>query len=132
MEQQPAAVLVIDDNPDILEGLGTLFRQEGFPVVLSSNGRDALTLLQAGLRPCIIVMDLMMPVMNGFEFREAQLRDPALAHIPIIACSGVTDPAETATHLGAKALVHKPAKSEHLVALVRKHCLKSTDARTLH
>jgi hypothetical protein len=44
----------------------------------------------------------------------------------------VTDPAETATHLGAKALVHKPAKSEHLVALVRKHCLKSTDARTLH
>ncbi len=132
MAPQRLPVLVIDDNPDILDGLGTLLEQEGFPVVLARNGLEALAMLRDGVRPCIIVMDLMMPVMNGFEFREQQLRDPSLADIPVIACSGVTDPSETATHLGAKALVQKPAESAHLISLVRRHCLKQSIVRAPH
>jgi len=124
MTEQQRPVLVIDDHPDTLEGLGALLRQEGFAVSLARNGLEALSMLRDGLRPCIIVMDLMMPVMNGFEFREEQLRDPALADIPVIACSGVTDPVQTAGHLGAKALLHKPTQSEQLIALIWRHCLR--------
>ena len=117
-------VLVIDDHSDTRDGLATVLEMEGFSVVTAEDGYRALVLLQQGLRPCIIVMDLMMPIMNGFEFREAQLRDPTIQHIPVIALSGVTDPAETATHLAAHAYVHKPTEARNIVALVRQHCLK--------
>jgi CheY-like chemotaxis protein len=123
-------VLVIDDHSDTRDGLATVLEMEGFSVVTAEDGYRALTLLQQGLRPCIIVMDLMMPVMNGFEFREAQLHDPTIRHIPVIACSGVTDPAETATHLAASAYVHKPTDARKIVALVRQHCLKTDRAET--
>jgi CheY-like chemotaxis protein len=118
-------VLVIDDNADVLEALATMLKREGFSVVTAHNGFAALNLLHGGLRPCIIVMDLMMPVMNGFEFREQQMHDPELAHIPVIACSGITDPAETAAHLGLSASVQKPAEVKTIVDLIRTHCLKA-------
>ena len=80
--------------------------------------------------PAVLLLDMMMPIMNGFEFREAQLRDPAIQQIPVIALSGVTDPAETATHLAANAYVHKPTEARKIVALVRQHCLKADGAET--
>ncbi len=117
-------ILVVDDNPDLRDGLRVVLVQEGYTVETASNGRDALARLYAGLKPCLIIMDLMMPVMNGFEFREAQLADPGLADIPLIAYSGVTDPRETAQQLRAVAYVHKPAEIEQLAALVRQFCPK--------
>jgi two-component system chemotaxis response regulator CheY len=122
-------VLVIEDNRDLLDGLMAVFELEGLPVVSATDGRAALELLRNGLRPCIIIMDLMMPGMNGFEFRKEQRRDAELARIPVIACSGVTDPAQTAASLDAKALVQKPAAPETLIALVRTHCLKASAQR---
>ncbi len=124
-------VLVVEDNPDIREGLIALLQMEGFAVIAARHGQEALNMLRNGLRPCIIVMDLMMPVMNGFEFREAQLRDPLLSDIPVIACSGVSDPAHTA-RLRAKAFVQKPAEVSALVRLVRQHCLKSPGTQLQH
>ena len=80
-------ILVVDDNPDLRDGLRLALSEEGYTVETAINGRDALSRLYAGLKPCLIIMDLMMPVMNGFEFREAQLADARLADIPLIAYS---------------------------------------------
>ena len=115
-------ILIIDDNPDLREGLRVVLGQEGYKVATAINGRDALNRLYTGLKPCLIIMDLMMPVMNGFEFREVQLADAQLAEIPLIAYSGVTDPRETAQQLRATAYVHKPAEVEQLAAMVRQFC----------
>ena len=120
-----APVLVIDDTADIRDSLVVLLEAEGFLVVTAENGREALELLRGGLRPCLIVLDLTMPVMNGFEFRYEQRRDPAIADIPVIVTSAVSDPAEVAGYLDAKAYIQKPAEAAAFVALVRLHCLKS-------
>jgi len=117
-------ILVVDDNPDLRDGLRLALSEEGYTVETAINGRDALSRLYAGLKPCLIIMDLMMPVMNGFEFREAQLADARLADIPLIAYSGVTDPRETAQQLRAVAYVHKPKEVGELTALVRQFCPK--------
>ena len=115
-------VLVIDDHADLRDGLQVVLRREGYEVETAAHGREALNKLHTGLRPCVIVMDLMMPVMNGFEFREAQLADPTLASIPLIAYSGVTDPRRTAQQLHAAAYVNKPTEVEELASVVRQFC----------
>jgi len=114
-------VLLIDDHPDLRDGLEILLGLEGYAVETAANGRDALMKLYLGLRPCLIVMDLMMPVMNGFEFRQMQLADDRLADIPIVAYSGITDPAAN-RQLRAAAYLHKPSDPEQLAAIVRQLC----------
>ena len=76
-------VLVVDDDASIRESLADLLGDEGYRVATAANGAEALSLLRppARLRPCVILLDLMMPVMNGQEFYAEQQRDPALAVI---------------------------------------------------
>jgi CheY-like chemotaxis protein len=114
------SILVVDDHCDTCEALEIALTNEGYMVETASNGREALRKLYAGLRPHLILMDLMMPVMNGFEFRQAQLADPTLASIPLIAFSAVTDPRETAQHLRAAAYLHKPASIEEMLGVIRR------------
>ena len=115
-------VLVVEDHDDTRDAFQLMLERNGYAVVAAPNGRDALDKLQGGLRPCVILMDLMMPVMNGFEFREEQLRDADLAAIPLIAYSAVTDPLRTARHLRADAYVSKPVEVGHVLALVNQLC----------
>lgn len=91
----------------------------GYTVVTAANGREALVILFAGLRPQVIVMDMVMPVMNGFEFRQEQLRYPDLASIPFVARSAVIDVANRAQHLHAAAYLRKPGDPEELLRLIR-------------
>ena len=119
-------VLVIEDHEDIREGIRIVLMLDGYTVAVAANGREALAKLYAGLRPRLIIMDLMMPVMNGFEFRQVQLADPDLANIRLIAYSGITDPRETALQLHADAYMHKPTDMESMAALVRQFCPKDT------
>ena len=118
----PEAILVIEDHEDLRAGIAIALDLHGYAVETAANGLQALLMLQAGLRPCLIVMDLMMPVMSGFEFRERQLADPHLRGIPLIAYSGITDPWKTAQHLGAVAYLHKPVDMEQFTAVVRQFC----------
>jgi CheY-like chemotaxis protein len=117
-------ILLIDDHNDVREALEELLRLDGYTVESASNGREALTKLYGGLRPCVILMDLMMPVMTGYEFRQEQMRDAELSAIPIIVYSGITDVRENARQLAATAYADKPVDPDHLMALVRQHCLK--------
>ncbi len=114
--------MVVDDYPDIREGIAVALELAWYTVVTASNGFDALMKLHRGLRPCLIILDMMMPVMNGFEFREAQMEDADLAKIPLIAYSAVTDPNETARHLRADAYVYKPSEMAQITGLVGQFC----------
>lgn len=77
-------IYVVDDDTDLRETLGELLAEEGYRPRLCENGRVALDGLRAGERPGLILLDLMMPEMNGWQFREAQLEDPRLRDIPVV------------------------------------------------
>ncbi len=115
-------LLLVDDDPDIRDSLGALLECEGFSVAEAENGADALAKLRAGLRPCVIVLDLMMPVMDGLEFRRRQTADPALADIPVIVNSGVGDLIAQAKDMGVVACLRKPIAIDRLVGLVTANC----------
>jgi CheY-like chemotaxis protein len=113
------AVLVVDDDQDIRESLRDVLEAEGFPVVCAANGDDALHLLAQGPRPGLIVLDLMMPVMSGWEFLTIVGRDEELATIPVavISASGGTPPPR-----GATCFLRKPFELDAILDLVREHC----------
>lgn len=117
-------LLLIDDHIDSRDALEELLRREGYTVETAGDGRQALNKLYNGLRPCLILMDLMMPVMTGFEFRQEQMRHPEFSGIPIIVYSGVTDVRQNAEQLEAAAYAEKPVAPDRLMTLVRQHCLK--------
>ena len=80
----PTRLLVVEDEDDIREALVELLSLEGYEARGVSNGRDALAALEAGFAPAGIVLDLMMPVMNGWQLRQALLDDPRFARIPVV------------------------------------------------
>ena len=112
-------LLVVEDDDDLREDLAELLRMKGFAVRTAANGAEALDDLRAAPKPCLILLDLMMPVMDGWRFREEQLRDQTLASLPVVVVSGVAD--QTAA-LQAHALLRKPVKLPELLQLVGSFC----------
>jgi CheY-like chemotaxis protein len=82
-------VLIVEDDAAGREMMTTVLRLSGFGTVTATNGADALKYLRAGGDACVILLDLMMPVMDGFEFRREQLREPRLAAIPVVVLSAI-------------------------------------------
>jgi serine/threonine-protein kinase RsbW len=111
-------ILVVEDDDATREAECLLLRGEGFPVAAARNGREALDHLRQGLRPRLILLDLMLPVVDGYAFRAEQLNDPALADIPVVVCSAVADPRH-ARSLRPAALLPKPVEFERLADTVR-------------
>jgi signal transduction histidine kinase len=106
-------LLVVEDDADIREALDGLLSTEGFRVAGCSNGREALEWLHTSSKPDIIVLDLMMPVMDGWQFRVAQKHDPELATIPVVALSA--DATAKAAAIDADAYLKKPVDYETLI-----------------
>jgi CheY-like chemotaxis protein len=79
--------LLVDDDFAILDGVAEFLETEGFAAVQASNGIDALNKLRSGLSVSVIVLDVMMPVMDGWDFRAEQLADPSLSGIPVVVIS---------------------------------------------
>lgn len=113
-------VLVVDDDPDICDVVQGILESFGYRVETARDGSEALKKLRGGGAPCLILLDLMMPGMNGFEFRDAQLRDPALAPIPVVVISGAGDVAAKAAALGVEGLT-KPVDLDVLLDKVRRY-----------
>lgn len=113
-------VLIIDDDHGIREALRMVLTDEDIGCVLAGNGAEALELLNAGLRPDVIVLDLMMPVMNGWEFRAAQLAAPRLAAIPVIVLSAATDSPARLRALGLDEVLRKPVDLGRLFAALER------------
>jgi two-component system response regulator MprA len=81
------SVLIVEDDRDIRECMADALEVEGYSVALAANGREALDQLRGGVFPDLILLDLLMPVMSGWEFRQEQLADPLLSGIPIVVVS---------------------------------------------
>ncbi|MDB4981197.1 MAG: Response regulator receiver protein [Myxococcales bacterium] len=110
-------VLVVEDDVDILRAIVQVLEDEGFPVRTAENGQAALETLRASheLPPCVILLDLMMPVMDGWSFRATQLRDPFLSHIPVILLTAGGGAAEKAEIAQANGALRKPVDLELLL-----------------
>ena len=113
-------VLIVEDDADLREMMAQLLSLEGFRAETAPNGRDALRYLERGDRPDVILLDLMMPVMDGWEFRRRQVADPTIATVPVVVLSAV-DPAR-AGDLGGTAFLKKPLDFDRLLELVRRFC----------
>ena len=112
--------LVVEDDFDLRDALVPILEYEGHRVVSAANGKEALDRLHAMPPPSLILLDLMMPVMNGEEFRAEQLRDPVLASIPVVVLSAHPSAEERAAHLGAAGCLKKPFDIEDLLEHVRR------------
>ncbi len=114
---------MVDDDRLLRDATVSALAAEGVRAVAAADGREALdTLTSQRVEPCLIVLDLMMPAMDGWEFREHQLRDGRLASIPIVVVSAYADPRREATSMGAVAGLRKPILVDELLRLVSAVC----------
>ena len=121
MSRIPDSVLVVDDDASIRTALRELLETEGYKVIEASNGLAALGRLRDGFRPCAIVLDLMMPVMDGWDFRSDQLRDPELRDIPVVVLTAAGFSQSTMrTQFGQIELVSKPLSPRDLLIALRR------------
>lgn len=116
-------VLVVEDEEMIRDSVIEFLGDQGFDALGASDGREALDKLTNGERlPCVILLDLMMPVMDGRSFRERQLQNPKLANIPVVVFSAYQDVAVTANELHAAGYLAKPVDLSRLLRLIRQSC----------
>jgi two-component system chemotaxis response regulator CheY len=115
-------VLVVDDDRDIRDSLMEILEDHGYAAVGASNGVEAIDVLRAHpVPPCLILLDLMMPVMDGRGFREEQLKHPAWAAIPVIVVSAYGDVEAQASEL-ALDYMRKPLATRPLIAAIERRC----------
>lgn len=116
-------VLVVDDDPDIVEALIEVLEDHGFSAQAASNGADALDKLRASAElPRVILLDLMMPVMDGYGFRAAQQADERIAAIPVIVLSAHANVEQAAEQMNAAGCLRKPVQLQTLLATVASYC----------
>lgn len=116
-------VVIVDDAPDIRLILTVALTDVGYQVASAANGQEALVLLRdAAERPCVIVLDLMMPIMDGWTFLAEQQADEALAAIPVIILTAAPTTLEAAQARGARAVLQKPVDLATVRALVAQYC----------
>jgi CheY-like chemotaxis protein len=131
-EQGPphrCSVLVVDDDAAVRELLLVTLEAEGYHVATVGNGREALHYLRSHAETCIILLELVLPVMDGIQFRTVQLRDRSLAWIPVVAMSAATDADRRARDLGARSFVGKPLNLDVLRQALRR--ISCCEARRL-
>jgi CheY-like chemotaxis protein len=122
-------VMVVDDDPGIRESIETLLPMFGHAVVGAADGAEALARLRAGDRPCLILLDLMMPGLNGFDLRTHLMADATLAEIPIIVITGAGQTVAARASAMDLEVMRKPFELSTLLAAVRRFCTRRPVAR---
>lgn len=114
-------ILIVEDDCDISDAIAACCEDRGYEVSVAANGEEALAKLrQSPTLPHLILLDLMMPVMDGWQFRAAQTADPALAAIPVVLLSAHVDVREVASQMGALDWLKKPVDLETLLTVLAK------------
>ena len=121
MPDQPQ-VLIVEDDPDLREALAIALKDEGFSLERAGNGLEAIELLRKGLRPRLILLDLTMPIVSGWEFRLFQQRDPELAGIPVVLITAGIYKKEDLEWIRPVEVLSKPVELSRLVKLLRERC----------
>jgi CheY-like chemotaxis protein len=116
-------VMVVEDDADVREAIAEVLADCQYTALNASNGAEALQRLRAAeVRPCVILLDMMMPTMDGWQFRAAQKSDPSMRDIPVVVLSAHASGSEAAANLDAVAYLAKPVSLENLVSLVERFC----------
>jgi CheY-like chemotaxis protein len=115
-------VLLVEDDASSAEAMRDLLEMSGHAVDCAGNGREALEMLRDASPYCVILLDVMMPVMNGYEFRDEQLKDPRLASIPVIVLTADGRTREKARRLRTNQFFQKPFSPPDLLRAVEGHC----------
>lgn len=123
-----APILLVEDHPDAREGLRALLEIEGFRVEAAHDGLAAIAALMAGLRPCVILLDLDLPVFSGEAFRRVQLENREFASIPVVLVSGARDLPDIAARLQVAGYAAKPIEVDAIVELIRRQCTATPGA----
>jgi CheY-like chemotaxis protein len=113
-------VLVVEDDTDVREMFEMLLQFSGYETMTAANGAEGLERMRER-RPCVVLLDLMMPVMDGFTFREQQLQEPSLAKIPVVCVTGGYEPAYVSRRLALRC-VPKSAPIERVLTEVEQFC----------
>jgi CheY-like chemotaxis protein len=118
-------VLVVEDDTDIREAIAEVLADGDYRTLCAANGADALTELRAAQRqPCVILLDVMMPIMDGREFRAQQVRDAALRNIPVVVLSAHAHADADATQMDAAGFLAKPVDLHVLLRTVEQFCAR--------
>jgi CheY-like chemotaxis protein len=113
-------ILVVDDDADIRDTLAQVLEDEGYRVVCASNGLEALEMLRSDPAiPALILLDLMMPVMNGWQFNEERRKDDRLARIPLVVVTAAGDARDRAASIKAVRIIQKPIRLEDLLEVIQ-------------
>ena len=121
-------VLVVEDDPDVREAIAEVLADSRYVTLHAANGAEALQRLRAAsVRPCLILLDMMMPTMDGWQFRIEQQRDPAVKDIPVVVLSAHADGGETAAKMAAAEYLSKPVALERLLHVVERFCAISEE-----
>jgi CheY-like chemotaxis protein len=110
-------VLVVDDESDIRQAVAEVLSYEGYQVLAACDGADALAKVRA-YHPELVLLDLMMPRMDGWEFRRAQMGDPEVCRIPVVVLSALESGPDG---LDAEGYIGKPFEMDELVSAVRRY-----------
>ena len=117
-DRENPSILVVEDDEDAREAMVALLQMKGYHVVPAGNGREALDYLDQAPAPDLIILDLWMPVMDGWQFRSEQTRNPRLAHIPVIVVTALSDRAD----VDANEVIIKPVDVDRLLTKVDQYC----------
>ncbi len=130
MSQVRSTILIIDDDDDVRLSIAEALESRGYAATAALNGATALRqMCDEGLRPDLILLDLIMPDMDGWEFRRRQQRVPALAHIPVVLLTAYDLPHVEAARADAAGLLRKPVQLAELVRMVESILQGGNDAR---
>lgn len=113
-------VLIVEDDEDVRGFMEVLIQAAGYDTCSAGNGKEGLEVLR-DQHPCVVLLDLMMPVMDGFQFRARQLQDPEIADVPVVCVSAVYDRIQVNKRLGLPCLP-KPIDPDALIAEVVRLC----------
>src|SRR5277367_3621419 len=114
-------VLVVDDDTDIRESISHLLKYEGYDVSTASNGAEGFVQLK-NKRPSVILLDLMMPVMDGWQFKTEIDSNPEFKNIPIVVVSADGNIRDKSLSIGISEYLPKPIEIDNLLSLVKKYC----------
>jgi len=121
-QQAGKSILIVEDEDSTRYLLAMLLEDEGYAVSQAANGHEALARLRSQALPQLILLDLMMPVMDGWKFRRIQKEDPALGSIPVVVVSAASEVGQKAVALMAASYLQKPIEPNHLLATIRRLC----------
>jgi CheY-like chemotaxis protein len=116
------SILVVDDDPDVRDAVANVLCDEGYQVTSAGNGREALEHLHGPTRPSLILLDMVMPDMDGWRFRMELKKEPALADIPVVILSAHGNVRDAALALGASDYLRKPLRIESLLEIAERYC----------